>query len=383
LLGALIVFCLATFYVKNWQFRLGKGYRLRANFPVVSTLDVGDVVRMAGVPVGTVQDLNISTQAATTRPVEAILWVRRDVAVRAQDTAKIRMTSVFGGSYVAIERGDPTAPVLSEGALIENTDVAPSVTEVIEQSRETLAEIQKAFEDVTAITADLREGKGTLGKLFQDEEFFNKLDSISDDIHAATDRLQKGEGVLGRLVMDDEMAGDLDTMVADLKGLAENLRQVSDDVREGEGTIGKLFASDELYNRVNDIASTLQEGDGVAAKLLNDAEMAEDLRELVADARAAAADVREITGKVSDGESSLGRLLSTDEAYAKLDQSLDDLNEFTAALREGEGTIGKLVTSDEGYNKLMDLVESVQGIVDTYREQSPVISAAGTIFGAF
>ena len=86
---------------------------------------------------------------------------------------------------------------------------------------------------------------------------------------------------------------------------------------------------------------------------------------------------------MADGESSLGKLLSTDEAYAKLDQSLSDLNEFTAALRGDGGTVGKLVNSDEGYRKLLQLVESVQGIVDTYREQSPIISVAGTIFGGF
>lgn len=390
LLGALIVFCVATFYVKNWQFYLGKGYRLQANFPVVHTLDEGDIVRMAGVPVGTVQDLTISTRAATKLPVQAVLWIRSDVTVRADDKAMIKMTSVFGGSYVAIERGDPTAPVLENGALIAQTEVAPSVTEIIEQSKQTLAEMQRAFEDVTAITADLREGKGTLGKLLGDDEFFNKLDGITTDVSSAAgslknaaDRMEKGEGVLGKLLMDDQMAQDFDTLVADIKGLAENLRQTSEDLREGEGTIGKLLASDELYNRINDIAKALHEGDGVMASLLNDAELADELRQFVSDAQAVAADVRSITAKIAEGESSLGKLLSSDETYVKLDQSLNDLNEFTAALREGRGTVGKLVNEDEGYRKLMQLVESVQGIVDTYREQSPVISVAGTIFGAF
>jgi phospholipid/cholesterol/gamma-HCH transport system substrate-binding protein len=390
LLGALIVFCVATFYVKNWQFYLGKGYRLHASFPAVNTLDIGDIVRMAGVPVGTVQRLDISTQAATTRPVEAVLWIRNDVTVRAQDTAMIRMTSVFGGSYVAIERGDPNAPVLENDQTIAQTEVSPSVTEVIEQSKVTLAEIQKAVQDVTVITGDLREHKGTLGKLLGDEEFYNKLNGISDDVSAAAatlktaaERLDKGEGVLGRLLMDDKMAQDLDGLVADIKGAAENIRQVSAEIHDGKGTIGKLVSSDELYNRVNDIAKSLHEGDGVAARLLNDPEMADQFGKLVSNAQEAAANLRDVTAKVSQGDSTVGKLLSTDEAYVKLDKSLNDLNEFTAALRGDTGTIGKLVNSDEGYQKLMKLVESVQGIVDTYREQSPVISVAGTIFGAF
>ena len=47
LLGALIVFGVATFKVKNWQFYLSKGKPIEARFPVVHTLDKGDLVRMA------------------------------------------------------------------------------------------------------------------------------------------------------------------------------------------------------------------------------------------------------------------------------------------------------------------------------------------------
>lgn len=397
LLGALFVFGLSTFYVKNWQFYVGKGYRLRANFPVVHTLDEGDVVRMAGVSVGTVQELEIDTEAATRDPVRSVLWIRAGVDVRADDVAIIKLASVFGGNYVAIERGDPTARVLLEGDQITRTEAAPSVTEVVEQSKATLSEIQKAFEDLTAITTDLSEGRGTLGRLLKDEEFFNQLDRIRADageamaaLKVAGERLEKGEGVLGRLLMDDDLAADIDGLVGDATALAENMRAISEDVRDGEGTIGKLFASDELYTKLNDsfdaiadVAGSMQDGEGILPRLLDDAEMADEVRKLLADAGEAAANLKEITAEVRDGENTIGKLLASDEAYQKLDAALGDLKEFTSALAEGEGTLGKLVKDDEAYKQMTQLLASVQGIVDTYREQSPVISFAGAVFGAF
>jgi phospholipid/cholesterol/gamma-HCH transport system substrate-binding protein len=390
LLGALFVFGLATFYVKNWQFHVGKGYRLVANFPVVHTLDTGDVVRMAGVVVGTVEELTISTEAATQFPVRAVLWIREGVVVRADDQASIRMTSVFGGSFVAIERGDPQAQPLSDGDTLERTLVAPSVTEVVEQSKATLAEIKNAFEDVRTITAELREGKGALGRLIKDEEFYTKLDKMATDLSEATGRLQAGEGTLGKLVMDEKMAADVEALVTDARELAEHIREISEGIRTGEGTLGQLVSSDELYTALNDavatvseVATLFKEGEGVAARLLQDPEMAEDLRTLAAEASQTAANLKEVTNKIAEGESSLGRLLESDEAYQKLNASLDDLNAFTESLAEGTGTVGKLVRDDEAYKKLTTLIDSVQGIVDTYREQSPVISFAGAIFGAF
>lgn len=363
LLGALFIFGLATFYVKNWQFYMGKGYRLKADFPAVQTLDQGDVVRMAGVSVGTVESLEISTAAATQYPVRATLWIRRGVVVRADDMAVIKLASVFGGTYVAIERGDPSAEELDDEDVIPKTKVAPSITELIEDSKSTLAEVKKAFDEVNAIAADLKEGKGTLGRLLHDEELSKQVGQTVADVRdsaeslkKAAERIDKGEGVLGRLIMDDAMAKNLDAVVSDARDVTENLRSVTEDLRKGEGTIGKLLKSDELYNNLNegvttisDTAKLFKSGEGILPKLLQDKKMADDLASLASNASQAAADLREFTGK----------------------------------LRSGESTIGKLLESDEVYKKITALLDSVQGIVDTYREQSPVISFAGAIFGAF
>jgi len=370
LLGALFIFGLATFYVKNWQFYLGKGYLLTANFPAVQTLDQGDVVRLAGVQVGTVERVSISTQAATKFPVQTRLWIRTGVTIRADDVAAIQLVSIFGGSCVAIKRGDPAAPVLRDGDAIHNTEVAPSITELIQDSKVTLAEMKKAFEDVDTIAADLKAGKGTLGKLLTDEEMPKKLEGIVDDVKGsadtlkkASDRIEKGEGVLGKLVMSDGLSKDFDSLVADTRRVTENLRSITDDLRKGEGTFGKILTSDELYNKLKDTVTTIgdtvttisdtvklfKQGEGILPKLLEDKTMADDLRKLATDAAQAAANLRDITEKLRTGESTMGRLLESDDIYKKITQLLD----------------------------------SVQGIVDTYREQSPVMSFAGALFGAF
>jgi phospholipid/cholesterol/gamma-HCH transport system substrate-binding protein len=211
--------------------------------------------------------------------------------------------------------------------------------------------------------ADVKEGKGTLGRLLKDEELSKEVDQIVSDVRDSTaslkkaaERIDKGEGVLGKLIMDDRMAKDMDALVADARTLTENLRTISDDLRKGEGTVGKLLHSDELYNKVNDSFTTIsdtvklfKDGEGLLPKLLSDKKMADDLQALVSDARQAAADLKDITGKV----------------------------------RSGDSTVGKLLESDDVYKKLTQLMDSVQGIVDTYREQSPVITLAGAIFGAF
>jgi phospholipid/cholesterol/gamma-HCH transport system substrate-binding protein len=390
LLGALFIFGLATFYVENWQFYLGKGYRLTARFSTAHTLDKGDTVRMAGVAVGIVEDLNIETQVATDKPVEAVLWIRRGLRVRADDVATIRISSVFGGNYIAIERGDLMARELRNGDEIPRTAVEASISEVIEQSKKTLADIDKAVGDIGTVGTQLTEGKGTLGKLLMDEALANKLEkavdqasTAMDGIKTAADRLEKGQGVLGKLLMDDELANKVVNLADDAGKVAANLTDVSEDLAEGKGTIGRLLKDESLYtelkdsvNAIADVAKRAKEGQGLLPRLLDDKQMADDARQVFAD-------LRDIADKMTKGESTAGKLLASDEAYKELMASLDNLKQASSAISSGEGTLGKFIKDDKVYQQLTELLTSVQGIVDTYREQSPVISFAGAVFGAF
>jgi len=363
LLGGLFIFGLATFYVENWQDFLGKGYYLRARFPLAQTLDKGDIVRLAGVPIGAVRSLSVNTEIETDYPVEAELWIRTGIKIRTNDRAMIKMSSLFGGYYVSIERGPGDAPELGEGGIIEDTGVAPSITEVVESSTETLDKISAAFDEVTTIMDELTEGEGTLAMLLRDEELAADLKGTVADIKeaaggikVAAERIEKGEGLLGEFLMDDQLAEDFRVLVADVKETAASLKSASAELDSGQGTLPRLLRDEEMYNELKDAVATIgdaarmfQEGEGLLPQLLQDKEMAQDLKDTMADARQAASDIKE----------------------------------FTADLSGDEGTLVKLMKDDKLYRQLTQIAEDLQAMLDTYREQSPVISFAGAVFGAF
>ncbi len=142
LLGALLVFALGTFYIENLQYYFQaltgkKGYHLIARFETAQNLDEGDVVRLLGVEVGRVQDLSVE-EGPVPKPVTAVLWIEEGVKVRADDLAYIETPGIFGGSYMAIGRGDPNAPVLHDSEEITNTRVQPTISQVIAKADTTL-----------------------------------------------------------------------------------------------------------------------------------------------------------------------------------------------------------------------------------------------------
>jgi phospholipid/cholesterol/gamma-HCH transport system substrate-binding protein len=58
------------------------------------------------------------------------------------------------------------------------------------------------------------------------------------------------------------------------------------------------------------------------------------------------ADLRTLTRGLSEGEGTLGKLLSDDDAYNRFVAVAENLEDVTGRLRDGEGTIGRLLTDD-------------------------------------
>lgn len=388
LLGALIIFALGTFYIEGWEFYIKGGYLLSARFEGAQDLDPGDKVRLSGVTVGKVSQLVVDTHTAEDRPVQAVLWIREGVKIRADDVAEIRASSVFGGSYLAIVRGDRSARVLRPNEEIVITSVGPSITDLISDSRSVLLKLDSAAGNFDTITAKISSGEGALGKLLTSDEFYDEMKAAMEEARKAFNNLQdvaqqakEGKGILPKLLGDEKMAADVEAITADLRTLTA-------DLKAGKGTFGKLLAEDSLHNELLDtlgevkaLAKDSREGEGALAKLISDKDFARKLETAVSDASVVMADLKRFTKDLD--KSTIGKLALSDEAYQSLVSTLDALKESATALAEGKGTLGKLIQDASLYEKASEILENLQLAIEDYREQTPLSTFAGVIFGAF
>ena len=91
--------------------------------------------------------------------------------------------------------------------------------------------------------------------------------------------------------------------------------------------------------------------------------------ELTQNLNALAETAREIIEAVQRGRGTLGKLLTDEEAWNRLNASLGDLRAMTASLRAGEGSIGKLMNSDEMYKRLDAAIAEVNSLVADVKAQ--------------
>ncbi len=107
--------------------------------------------------------------------------------------------------------------------------------------------LNKSIKNIAEISEKLNTGKGTLGKLINDEEFYNEIKNSFEGIRKVTDLLTQGKGTFGKLLIDDSIYKDLKRTIA-------NIDSITTKINKGEGTLGKVISDEEMYN---DIRKTL------------------------------------------------------------------------------------------------------------------------------
>ena len=153
------------------------------------------------------------------------------------------------------------------------------------------------------------------------EQVLTRLSGIGEDFEAVLKPL--GQLLKG---IDPEKVGHL---VSNFETLSRDFPNLMADAREALGNI-------------RDISAKVQKGKGALGKLIFDDEAYRDARKtLVA--------LREIAEKVQRGEGTLGKLISDEEMYRDAKETLVVFREIAEKVQKGEGTLGKLISDDEAY----------------------------------
>ena len=271
-----------------------RGYTLVAGFANLKGLKTGDEVRMAGVKVGAVQ----LTRLAPDR-VEALLTIDPGTKIPADAVASVEQSSLLGSNYLGVTFGTPGNQLLKDGEEI-STKATVDMSEVISQLgtlgnkleqvigdigksmgngnengnlfqrldklvNENGPKITETVNNLQDITAKIKNGEGTMGKLVNDSKMHDELLASVTEIKAAAadartfmgdaklivNDVKSGKGALGVLLYDEPTASSLKVSV-------NNLRDVSDKLNSGKGTLGKLISDDSLYLSVQ---STMKKAD--------------------------------------------------------------------------------------------------------------------------
>ena len=166
-------------------------------------------------------------------------------------------------------RASPTSPIayigsvslLGEGAL----DITPAMggTPIPDggyvKTKRTpgqLADVAESatqgLKEATLLIKDIREGKGTVGKLFTDDQLYREIQGFVDAAETVATNLEKGRGTAGKLLTDDEIYDELEGSLVNLRTLDRQAQSRRGQPRQadagpGLGRLGDLHGQEPRH----------------------------------------------------------------------------------------------------------------------------------------
>ena len=179
-----------------------KGHSIQVVFGFANGLREAAPVRLAGVEAGIVKKLNIfvDEQDQKKTKIRVNLWIQEGVRIPVDSKVTINQLGLLGEKYVEITPGMSTdfykddsillgmdpVPIekITEQVAILTTKIETTVDGInngilTEQNKKSLADTLGAFD---VVANNIKNGKGTIGRLFTDESIYNNLDELTADL---------------------------------------------------------------------------------------------------------------------------------------------------------------------------------------------------------
>jgi phospholipid/cholesterol/gamma-HCH transport system substrate-binding protein len=291
-------------------------YHLKVRFANAGGVNQGSIVRVAGLKVGSVTDIQfVGSQ------IEMTLELRKEhqQRVRTSSIATIGSMSLLGEGAVDITATGTGQPILDWGYVPAGPPV-PALSDVTAQA-------SVGMTDLNAVLHEIRVGRGTVGKLMTDEQLYKEMTQFTAAAREVTEGLQQGKGTLGQLLNNPESAKQLEASM-------QNLTAITDKINKGQGSIGQLmndpaFAKSltGVTTNFETISANLNQGKGTAGKLMTDTVLYDRLT-------AVTTQLEKLTTNLNGGQGTMGKLMQDQALYDNLNKTVTEMRDLLADIRK-------------------------------------------------
>lgn len=255
--SALILFVVAIYLIGSKQNLFSSNIEVHASFKDIRGLMSGNIVRFAGINIGTVNDIRVVADTS----VIVSMTIRETYTdfIYKNSSVQIGQEGLMGGKIVLISTGDPATGKVEDGDYLPVSE-GIDIQAMIAQATEMLDEARGTVANLRSITGKLDTGDGDIARLLNDSDLTTALAEASkslnaslSDVNRITTKINNGQGDLGKLVNDDSITTQLNLITANLSSITNK--------------------ADSVVNQLHQTAYTINNGEGILPRLLNDKQM--------------------------------------------------------------------------------------------------------------
>jgi phospholipid/cholesterol/gamma-HCH transport system substrate-binding protein len=280
-IAGLFFLVLLLYMIGKNRSMFGSNFTLKARFQNVQGLKQGNNVRFAGIEVGTVKKVSIIADTL----VEVVMYVNKDMKrfIRKNATVKIGSDGVMGNKLLNIVAENGNADFVSSG------DVLVGRTPL--DMDEMLRTLQHTNADISTISSELKQSvirfntSNALWSVIQDERMPKDIRSAAANIRIAAAKasaaigdvqgiiadVKGGKGSLGKMLNDTDISGQLTETLARIASVGDHADTLSNrinslivgieqDVNYGKGTVNAVLKDSLMVAKLNNSLDNIEKG---------------------------------------------------------------------------------------------------------------------------
>jgi phospholipid/cholesterol/gamma-HCH transport system substrate-binding protein len=238
-IGGLLLFAAGLFLIGNRRMLFTDTFRVYAEFKQVAALDTGAKVRVSGVDAGEVEEIRVPEGPSGRFRVR--MRVRSDLRplIRVDSIALIQNDGLVGNKFVQIQTGTEAAPAVAEGGTIQSrepfdiADLMLTMSQTLATVNTMLVEVKSGVDEALgAVTATASDAQVLIKNLGGEvRTILGSADEVSRDLKLIVGNVRAGRGTVGKLVNDDALYASVRSMAADAEKAVATVRQASEDAR--------------------------------------------------------------------------------------------------------------------------------------------------------
>ena len=213
-LGGLLLFAVGLFMIGDRQMAFAKKFTVYTEFKKITGLQPGAIVRVSGAKAGSITEILPPDTPSEKFRVKLEITEDLHQLVRTDSLATIETEGLVGGSYLGIGTGtDAAPPIVAPNATIagkepfEIADLMQQMGDTIKKVNDTIDDMKDDVQRAVVAIADTVDNANTLladvsGDLKQMAASGAK---ITGDAAQIAEGIRSGKGTIGKLVNDDEL----------------------------------------------------------------------------------------------------------------------------------------------------------------------------------
>lgn len=183
-----LFFILAIYFIGEQQQLFSSTFYISGTFKDIGGLQVGNNVRFSGINVGIVDDIEQVTDSTVKVGMEINESSRKFMKKTAR--AVIGSDGLLGNKILLIIPGEASNEQLADNDTIA-TAQAVSMDDILVKIKKTSDNAALITSDLAVVTDNIRQGKGTIGKLFMDTVMAQNVDDAMLNIKQGTGGFKK------------------------------------------------------------------------------------------------------------------------------------------------------------------------------------------------